>query len=312
MAKRVRSPAEKYHDRVAGLYDSIYEDRSYWKTVFAIAWRHMRRFLPPDLSVRCLDLGCGTGRWGLRLLKAGYPVDFLDISRKMLDRAAGKLARAGFRPVMRSCLADDAPPPPPGDGPPDPSAPVLWHATVDDLSALGAKRYGFIVGQGDPLGCARQPARAMKELTRLLAPGGVMAMSVDNRWQGLYHYFTAGDMDGLEEFLRTGRTRWVTDRAEERYPIATFTPEGIRALCEKRGLELLSLIGKTVLPLRRFRAMLEDEDARARLVRLEERLHAEEALLANAAHLEFIARLPCKKMVCSAKKAASLGKRPTP
>lgn len=287
MAKRNRTPVERYHDRVAGLYDTIYDGDPYWDVVFQLTWRNILRHLPKNLSTRCLDVGCGTGRWGMRLAKAGYPTDFLDISQKMLDQVANKLNALGKRHRPANCMREDAQSPVPDD-----SAITLWHASVDDMSRLPGEGYDFIVGQGDPLNCALKPARAFKELARLLRPGGVMLMSVDNRLQGVYHYFRDGDVDGLERFLRTGKTNWITDNEEERYQITMFTPGQIRAMCRERGLELTGLIGKTVLPLRRFKELLSEPAKRETLFKLEESLHAEEALLANAAHLEFAARKP--------------------
>lgn len=288
MAKRNRSAVELYHDRVAGLYDTIYDGDAYWEVVFQITWRNILRYLPKATSTRCLDVGCGTGRWGMRLFRGGYPTDFLDISQKMLDQVAVKLERLGKPFRLVGCMGDEKPPAV------DMGAPgsVLWHASVDDMSALPSESYDFIVGQGDPLNCALKPARAFKELARLLRPGGVMIMAVDNRLQGIYHYFRDGDVAGLEDFLRTGKTRWVTDNPDEQYPLTMFTPGQLRAMARERGLEMLGMIGKTVLPLRRFRALLEDGAKREALVKMEESLHGEEAMFANAAHLEFAVRKP--------------------
>ncbi len=290
MAKRNRSPVELYHDRVAGLYDTIYDGDPYWEVVFQITWRNVLRHLPKDLSTRCLDVGCGTGRWGMRFAKAGYLTDFLDISQKMLDQVAMKLARLERPHAFAEAMPGAESPPAPAEG-----ASILWHATIDDLSRLPAEGYDFIIGQGDPLNCAQKPGRAFKELARLLRPGGLMLMAVDNRLQGIYHYFREGDVAGLEDFLRTGRTRWVTDDPGEQYPMTMFTPGQLRAMARERGLEFVSMIGKTVLPLRRFRALLEEPAQRETLYRLEESLHAEEALFANAAHLEFVVRKPARE-----------------
>lgn len=269
MPKKQRSPVEKYHDRVAGLYDTIYDGNPYWETVFEITWRHMMKHIPRDQTIRCLDIGCGTGRWGLRLLKSGYRVDFLDISQKMIDQVGKKLdKREG---------SDDA---------------RLYCSGIDDLSMIESGTYGFLIGQGDPLCSAERPERAMKELTRILAPGGVMIQSVDNVYGGMRHFLKQGDIDGLEAFLKNGRTTWVTDDPAEQYPITAFTPETIRRMLAARGLELLSLIGKTTLPLRRFQDLLKNRESRARMIRLEEKLHAHEAMLGCAAHLEFAARKP--------------------
>ena len=289
MARRNRTPVEQYHDRVAGLYDTIYDGDPYWEVVFQLTWRNILRHLPKDMSTRCLDVGCGTGRWGMRLAKAGYVTDFLDISQKMLDQVAVKLARLNRPFVMVNTMGDASPAAKPVvEG----SGSFLWHASIDDLSALPSESYDFIVGQGDPLNCALKPGKAFKELSRLLRPGGVMLQAVDNRLQGIYHYFKDGDVAGLGEFLRTGRTRWVTDNPDEQYPLIMFTPGQLRAMAKERGLEFVSIIGKTVLPLRRFRALLEDGGKREALFKMEESLHGEEAMFANAAHLEFVVKKP--------------------
>lgn len=289
MAKRSRTSVEQYHDRVAGLYDTIYDGSPYWEVVFDITWRHILEHLPRDLSTRCLDVGCGTGRWGLRLLKSGYRTDFLDISQKMLDQVSKKLSKFNEAISPIDCMRQDK-------RIPCPTTPEnslrLYHASVDDLTELPKEEYGFIIGQGDPLNCAQRPERTLKQMTRALAPGGIMIMSVDNRYAGIYHYFKNNDIPGLQNFLKTGRTNWVTDNENEQYPMIMFTPDQIRRMVAARGLELVSLIGKTVLPLRRFRDMLADKTTRDELVRLEESLNSIDPLLGNAAHLEFVARKP--------------------
>jgi len=291
MPRRNREQVENYHDRVAGLYDAIYEGDPFWEFSAEITWRHLRRFLPRDQSARCLDVGCGTGRWGLKLWRSGYATDFLDISTGMLEQVDRKLRELGKEPtrieampgadlrIVREVVA----------GAP---APVLHHASIDETESLPRGAYGLILGQGDPLCCARRPERALKGLCRALAPGGILMLSVDNRLAGTGHYLERGDVAGLGRFLRDGRTRWVTDRADEQYGMTMFTPADLRAACAVRGLELLSLIGKTVLPLRKHAALLKEKESRESLLRIEESLHAQEAMLGCAAHLEFVARKP--------------------
>ncbi len=267
--KRQKSAVEKYHDRVAGIYDSIYSTNPYWETVVEITWRHLRKFIPTDHASQCLDVGCGTGRWGLKLIKSGYQTDFLDISGKMLEQVRKKLARLSLT-----------------------FSPEIFHLSLDNIASLPSENWHLIIGQGDPLNSVARPGGTFKELTRLLKPGGIMVMSVDNRLAGISHYLEKSDLGALKKFLRDGRTQWVTAAAAERFKLTMFTPEEIRRMCAARGLELLSLIGKTVLPLRQHQHLLQDRRARRELIAIEESLHAREVLLGGASHLEFVARKP--------------------
>src|SRR5512147_2712375 len=90
------SASRRYHDRVARQYDSIYDD-AYWAFHDELTWRTIRPHLPRDLSAACLDLGCGTGKWGLRVLKSGFPTTFVDHSGAMIDEARAKAATLGAK-----------------------------------------------------------------------------------------------------------------------------------------------------------------------------------------------------------------------
>ncbi len=269
MAKRKRSSVEKYHDRVAGIYDTIYDGNPYWQTVEELTWRHIQRVIPSSQTIRCLDVGCGTGKWGLKLLKSGYNTDFLDISRKMLDQVEQKLDK--MKPAYKS---------------------VVIHASVDDLSVIEDETYDFLIGQGDPLCCAKRPERTMKDFCRILKPGGMIMMSVDNKLGSLFHFFKDGDVVKLNDFLKNGKTNWVTDEKDEQYAETMFSPDDIRKMCDVRGLEIVSMMAKTALPLRRFQDLLKDRERRRELIRIEESLNRKEAMFGCAAHLEFVARKP--------------------
>ena len=268
MVKRQREAVEIYHDRVAGIYDTIYDGNPYWEAVFEITWRHMRKFLPRDMSTKCLDVGCGTGRWGLKILKSGYNCDFLDISMKMIDQVRKKLEKLPNLSYN----------------------PELYHSSIASMKTIPNECYDYIVGQGDPLGSAGKPEKTFKELDRILKPEGIIIMSVDNIYGGMFHFLKENDIDGLEKFIKNGRTNWVTDSSKEQYDVTAFTPQKIRKLCADRGFEVLSIIGKTALPLRRFQSCLQDKKSRERIIKLEEKLNSVEAMLGNAAHLEFAAK----------------------
>jgi SAM-dependent methyltransferase len=270
-----RSPAGQdpraFHDRVAGRYDAIYQG-AYWEAYAELSWDGVRPHIPRDLRARTVDLGCGTGAYGLRLLKSGYHVTFVDISQKMLDQARAKAAALGPRAEGLAAF-------------------VL--ADLADMAALPAGAFALAVAQGDPISHAGPRAeRAIAECARVLAPGGVLVASVDNALAAVDHFLEARDPGGLERFLRTGATEWLAHEQRERFEIRMFRPAELRELVRAAGLEPIDLFGKPVLPLRAHAALLEDPASREALLRIERRLSREEAMLGRAAHLQIAARKP--------------------
>lgn len=266
MPRHRRNAAQRYHDRVAGRYETIYDD-AYWQWHDAITWDHLRRFLPRDLRAPTADLGCGSGKWGRRLLKSGYSVMFIDSSAKMVDEAqrqvgaSGDLARATF-----------------------------LQADLVDLAALPADHFALAVALGEPIGLCSDPVRAVNEIARTLVSEGVLVASFDNRVACVDYYLEQGDPAELERFLRSGRTHWLTREASERFEIHTFEPDGLRKIFSAAGLEVLDLIGKSVLPMRQYRDQLEDPVARRRWADIEKSLHRDPANLARCAHLQIAAK----------------------
>ncbi|MGN6627429.1 MAG: hypothetical protein ACTHLN_12505, partial [Tepidisphaeraceae bacterium] len=61
-------------------------------------------------------------------------------------------------------------------------------------------------------------------------------------------------------------------------------------LFEQAGLEVLELIGKTILPVRQNRKLLEHDDAVNRLIKLEQALAKDPSAAAAAGHLQITAR----------------------
>ena len=76
MPRPSNQASRRYHDRVARRYDAIYDD-PYWAFHDELTWRAVKPHLPRDANAACCDLGCGTGKWGLKLLKGGYPTTFV-------------------------------------------------------------------------------------------------------------------------------------------------------------------------------------------------------------------------------------------
>ncbi len=266
MGRSRRSAVQKYHDRVAPRYDHSYDD-AFWKWHDELTWDYLKPHLPRDLSAAVLDLGCGTGKWGVRLIHSGYAVTFVDISGKMLDQARTK--------VEAGVGLDRA---------------TFLQADLCDLSHVETGAYGLALAFGDPIGCAASPPRALKEIHRVLKENGVLVGTLDNRLSAIEFYLQSGDQHALKRFLRDGKTHWLTKRADEQFPIHTYGPSDLERLVERAGFALVELLGKTVLPMRAHRHLLADSAQRRSWAAIEKRLARDPHALARASHLQFTCR----------------------
>lgn len=263
----VRKANRRYHDRVAGRYDAVY-DGPYWRFYRELSWRHLVRFLPGHRPAWGADLGCGTGHFGVRLLKAGLHVAFVDPSGGMLGRAREAAAAEAHRGLETHFV----------------------QAGLEDLSGVGDGAWSFATGQGDPLSFCEDPRRALRELRRVIAPGGTLVLSVDSRIGGVRALLEGGRLDQALELLRTGRTEWLGRRPEERFPMKMFTPDELDDLLGRAGFEPLGRIAKTCLVQRRHEDALEDRQRRRSLIAAEEKVHARPEWFGLASHFQVAAR----------------------
>ncbi|MEK6799591.1 MAG: methyltransferase domain-containing protein [Planctomycetota bacterium] len=266
MSRPKRSAVHKYHDRVAHQYDASYED-AYWQWHDTLTWEYLKPFLPRDANATVLDLGCGTGKWAAKLLKSGYRVVCVDISARMLDQSRAKVDEQGG--ARRASFV---------------------QADLCDLSMLPEGGAAMAVALGDPIGCTSSPPTAMKQIRKALAPGGVLTATFDNKLTTIDFHLKRGDAEELAEFLRSGRTHWLTKDAAEQFEITTYSPEELRELMNRSGFEVLDLVGKTVLPMRSHRELLVDGEARRRWAQIEKTLCRKEAALGRASHLQIAGR----------------------
>jgi ubiquinone/menaquinone biosynthesis C-methylase UbiE len=164
---------------------------------------------------------------------------------------------------------------------------------VGDIVALPeipSESFGLTVAMGDPLSICSDPQRAANEMYRMCRPGGAVIATADNRLAALDHFVGRGNLDALEEFVRTGRTQWLTPDEREQFELTTFTPASLRRLFERSGFEVLEVAGKTIVPVRQNKHLLTHPDAVERLIRLEEELSRDAWAAARAGHLQVVAR----------------------
>jgi SAM-dependent methyltransferase len=260
---------QRYHDHVASIYDDIYGHSPYWDFYHEVSWDHMKPFLPRDLSVEVHDVGCGTGIYGIRLLKAGFRVLFSDISPKMLDAARRNVEKAGFSEKAE-----------------------FLRFSVSEMAAVANGRFALICAQGDPVSLCPDPGAAFREIGRTLSPGGVAILSVDHRAAGYEHFLEKADLPGLLKFHRDGMLTWLAKKESERFPFHTLGRKELLRFARMAGLQLESLIGKCVLPVRKHPELLGDGKSFRALVKIEKKLRDRETYLGRASHLQGAFRKP--------------------
>jgi ubiquinone/menaquinone biosynthesis C-methylase UbiE len=259
--------SERYHNRVARQYDAIYDD-PYWQFHDELTWRSIKPHLPRDANAACADLGCGTGKWGLKLLKSGYPTTFLDHSAKMIEQTREKVDAMGPRAKKATCVVGD----------------------IVDMPDLASDSFMLVTAMGDPLSICSDPSRAAREFARIAAPGGVVIATADNKLAAISHYIDRGNLDALEEFVKTSRTHWLTQDAREQFELHTFTPLTLTKLFESVGFEVIEVIGKSIIPIRQNRKLIESDRAIERLLKIEQQLAKDPSAAACAGHLQITAR----------------------
>jgi len=280
MARKDRDASQKYHDRVARRYDSIYDD-AFWDFHDRITWNHIKPHLPKTFAP-VMDLGCGTGKWGLKLLKMGYPTTFVDHSGQMLMQVREKLEQWAQQPDLAAKAAKA----------------TVQQADAVDLGAFAREQFALVVGMGDVVCICSDPAKCLGQVAALLQPGGLFIFTVDNALAALDHFVESGNAEAMGSFIKTGRTHWLTSNSAEQFPVQMFRPAQIEHLTASRGFEVLSMIGKTVIPARRNKKFFEQDNGIERLVELEMLLAKEPTAVARASHIQIVARkraaAPCQ------------------
>jgi hypothetical protein len=118
----------------------------------------------------------------------------------------------------------------------------------------------------------------------------MIVATADNKLAALDHFVERGNLDALEQFVRSSQTQWLTNDERERFELTTFTPATLRKLFERSGFEVLDVAGKPIIPVRDNKFLLTHPYAVERLLRLESELAKDPAAAARAGHLQIIAR----------------------
>jgi SAM-dependent methyltransferase len=149
----VTTGAGRFFDAMAASYDDL---EPWYEHLYGVLHCLLRTELAlraaPSRRLRALDAGCGTGFQTAILLELGYATVGVDVSAGLLDVARRRLANAR---VLQGDLEEL----PCGD------------ATFDVAVSFGST-FSFLA----------DPGGALREIARVLRPGGRLLLEVEHRW----------------------------------------------------------------------------------------------------------------------------------
>jgi SAM-dependent methyltransferase len=263
---------------ILGFYAEGKEERrlaaSIGRLEFIRTWEILERYIP-DSACRIIDIGGGTGVYGLPLARRGHHVHLIDPVPLHVERATA-LSSASSAPLETVRLGDARRLPAPD--------------TAFDIALMFGPLY-HLTTRADRVS-------ALAETKRVLVPGGLLMAAYISRF--------ASACDGIQEgALRdpefaaivdndlasgvhqnsTGRLEWFTTAYFHR-------PEEIQPEIEDAGLRFETLIaveGPGWMN-QDLDTWLDDDDACERLLAVLRRVETEPSLIGASAHLIAIAR----------------------
>jgi S-adenosylmethionine-dependent methyltransferase len=232
-----------------------------------LSWNNLRELLPqPATGLRALDIGCGTGIFGLRLADLGFHVDLLDASDAMLAQAREQSSASEVEHLVSFHLSDAAA-----------LSEMFVSSTFDVVICHNVLEY------------VDDPVLVLQALSKLLKQSGrsVASILVRNRFgEALKAAIKDGDSTSVEAAL-TAETVLDSLYGE---PVRVFDPDDLRRTVERVGLQLVMERGVRVVSDYRESSVVTEEDYE-RLRKLEGLLGAQPKLAAVARYTQFLARV---------------------
>jgi ubiquinone/menaquinone biosynthesis C-methylase UbiE len=118
----------------------------------------LARRLPVPPGSPVLDVGCGAGRTAIAMAAGGYRVQAVDTVEAMVAATSQLAAERNLQAYVKPSVGD-----------------------AHDLH-FGGEIFSVVVGMG-VIPYLHSPLRALREMARVLKPGGYCIVSADNRWR---------------------------------------------------------------------------------------------------------------------------------
>ncbi|WP_181806915.1 class I SAM-dependent methyltransferase [Streptomyces shenzhenensis] len=215
---------DRFFEPYAGNVEGFYE-ATYWHLSDEVIKELIRRHLGLRAGQRVLDVGGGTGRWGIWLASEfGVSVTVADKSADMLRQAeTNRLA---------SSVADSV---------------ELVHCDVENAPELASESFDAVISTYGVLSFLDDPAAAFATIRRVMRPGAagfLMSHSLSNALSSKILRDGAGPEE-LAALLATRTVKW----SEHVPPLRVYSADELRSLATGAGLTGERVFGVTSLAL---------------------------------------------------------------
>jgi ubiquinone/menaquinone biosynthesis C-methylase UbiE len=155
----VQEHVNAHFDSTASYWDGVYRGGSLQGLIYqlrqaAVLDDVVGAKLSPEATA--LEIGCGAGHLTVQLAERGLHLDAVDASQAMVDTTAGRIDDAGLQENVTVATAD-------------------VHALPFEAS-----RFDLVVAVG-VMPWLHSPGDAVREMARVLRPGGEIVLTADNR-----------------------------------------------------------------------------------------------------------------------------------
>ena len=199
---RAKARMESMHKKERVRTTDLYEEA---------CWRFIEPLLPAGEG-RILEAGCGTGRWVFRLAPLGHRVVLADFSAEMVHIATEQVEQRGVSDRVEACHVLD----------------------ICDMHVLADAGFDMALALGEPVGLCGDAGRAVKELARVVRPGGIVALDGANRFRRALDMARENDWTRAAALLDSGEGRTSSGLSHR-----SFTPRELSELYASCGLEVM-------------------------------------------------------------------------
>lgn len=244
-------------------------DRDYYSRIeFAVQSHHLKRLLKPGASV--IDIGCGTGRYAIELLKHGCRVQLADLSEAFLKKAETEIWQQGYEGGLLGVKQQNA----------------------VKLDAFGAAQFdhALLMGPLILMDSREERLQALREAARVVKPGGFIFLTMLSNLRCVAEMFYVPNLKfrlvalgnhskNIEETLSSGLNR----------------TEAVRQLIADCGLELTGTYGTDSaagLAFEKIDEMVTSEENWGRMLDVLIKLSTDPSIAGLSSHTTYILRKP--------------------